>query len=204
MVIKAKIDLVRRGRFANSQFWRQAQEQVSSAVQGIDWPHGSGSFTINPERKGNGVVPIKAPAINYLQSAGWVAEQLPPGSNESGGFDLLTCSAGKYIGLEWETGNVASSYRSIDKSIDLLRQDLLSGAFIIVPSKSLAKYLTDRIGNWEELEKRLGYWQAAGQALISNGAFQLLVIEHDQCQSSAPLIPKGRDGNAFRARAGSI
>jgi len=47
-----------------------ALDEVSNAIREVDWPIGSGSFTINPERKGNGVKPIKANCITYLKRCG--------------------------------------------------------------------------------------------------------------------------------------
>ena len=49
--------------------------EIRRAIAEVDWPEGSGSFTIFPERKGNGVKPIKAKCMAYLQERGWVLEE---------------------------------------------------------------------------------------------------------------------------------
>jgi len=77
--------LIRRGAFAESAEWMRIREQVLDAVKGVDWPRGSGKFTIYPESgkkrgEGNGVKPIKDSAIARLVRNGWRAEyQWPVG-----------------------------------------------------------------------------------------------------------------------------
>src|SRR5262245_3634496 len=56
--------LLSAGRFAKSKDWAAIQHQVKEAVSKVDWPPGSGKFTIYPESgkkrdQGNGVTPIK-------------------------------------------------------------------------------------------------------------------------------------------------
>ena len=57
--------------------------------------------------------------------------------------------------VEWETGNVSSSHRSIDKMISTMYFSHVIGAVLIVPTKEFKTYLTDRVGNFEELEPLL-------------------------------------------------
>lgn len=62
---------------------------------------------------------------------------------------------------------------------------------LVVPSRRLYKYLTDRIGNISELEPYLDLWKAIP---CSNGVLQIVVIEHDAESWDVPRIGKGTDG----------
>jgi hypothetical protein len=57
----------------------------------------------------------------------------------------------KFFALEWETGNVSSSHRSLNKLVLGIQRGLLVGGALIVPTKHMYRYLTDRVGNYEEL-----------------------------------------------------
>ena len=84
--------LIHKGEFANSLEWQKIREQPLLAVKAVDWPLGSGSFSIYPESgkktgQGNGVKPIKNVAIAYLVKNGWriehpwpVGERVRPGT----------------------------------------------------------------------------------------------------------------------------
>ncbi|MGH7110837.1 MAG: hypothetical protein ACREFK_10460 [Stellaceae bacterium] len=102
-------------------------------------PPGSGAFTIYPESgkrrcEGNGVKPIKEAAIIHLVQAGWhpeyrwlVGERLRPGKMDAG----FVASAG-LVAFEWETGNISSSHRSLNKICLGLLTDVLKGGFLVV------------------------------------------------------------------------
>ncbi|MHB1034059.1 MAG: hypothetical protein ACYC35_08315 [Pirellulales bacterium] len=67
------------GTFAASRRWRTIRRRLHQAIRAVDWPPGSGSFTIHPESgkrrgEGNGVTPIKKGLIARLLSEGWHAE----------------------------------------------------------------------------------------------------------------------------------
>lgn len=178
----------------SSQEWIDLNEQVISAIKLIDWPHGSANFTIHPSRKGNGVVPIKAPLIGYLENLGWIAEApvaSPPGVLHPGDFDLLRkCSIGDII-VEWETGNISSSHRSINKILATLGKCIV-GAYLILPDKELAQYLTDRIGNYQEL---IPYFDSFREH-CPDFPFDIISVTYDNISNASPLIPKGTDGRA--------
>lgn len=191
------------GATATGARWKQAYEDVLSAIDAVDWPHGTGRFVIYPESgkrrgEGNGVTPIKIPCVAHLTRLGWVAEKkamdLPPeGVLSPGDLDaLLTTDAGKFA-LEWETGNISSSHRALNKlTVALLRQDI-QGGFLVLPSRHLARYLTDRIGNIDELRPYFYMWQ---QLPISDGMLTLIAVEYDDVSTDVPRIPKGTDGRA--------
>jgi len=77
--------------------------------------------------------------------------------------------------------------------IGLLRGVFL-GAVLVLPSRKLYPYLTDRIGNYEELEPYFDVWRAVR---LEEGFLAVFVIEHDQVDSSVPTITKGTDGRAL-------
>lgn len=196
-------DLCSSGPFYMSEEWLTACDQVKRAIQAADWPHGSGKFTIYPESgkkrgEGNGVVPIKKPCIDYLKRLGWLTEKLPPlehGVIKPGDLDALyKCSAG-FIGFEWETGNISSSHRAINKLLLTMQLGGLIGGFLVVPSDALKPFLTDRIGNIGELKPYLPLWSSIP---IKSGILRIEVVEHDATSFEVPRIPKGTDGRALQ------
>jgi hypothetical protein len=205
--------LVSKGRFAESAQWVKLRKQAHAAVRGAEWPIGSGKFTIYPESgkergKGNGVTPIKnftvrklvgdkpsyrmlgrAPTNEWVAECPWpVGERVRPGN-----MDVAYVWPGGMVCLEWETGNVSSSHRSLNKMcLGLIRGSLKAG-MLVVPSRALYRFLTDRIGNVDELEPYYELWKATP---CREGVLEIIVIEHDATSTSVPRIPKGKDGRA--------
>ncbi len=196
-------DVLSVGRFPYSPEWHTSCAQVEEAILITDWPHGSGKFTIYPESgkkrgKGNGVVPIKKPCLQRLNQLNWVTEKLPPlpvGVINPGDLDAIyRCEEG-FIGFEWETGNISSSHRAINKLLLTMQLGGLIGGFLVVPSDNLKVYLTDRIGNIGELRPYLPLWRSIR---IKEGALRIVVVEHDATSLEVPRIPKGTDGRALQ------
>lgn len=71
----------------------------------------------------------------------------------------------------------------------------LVGATLVVPSRQLYRWLTDRIGNFQELRPYLDLWKAIP---CENGVFEIVEIEQDVESLDVPRIPKGTDGRARR------
>ncbi|MDZ8258105.1 hypothetical protein [Nostoc sp. ChiQUE01b] len=65
---------------------------------------------------------------------------------------------------------------------------------MVLPSRKLYPYLTDRIGNYEELEPYFDVWRAVR---IEEGFLAIFVIEHDLLDNNVPKITKGTDGRAL-------
>ncbi len=202
MKIVNRVDIALGGGFDQSPEWATACAEVEAAVGAVDWPHGSGSFTVLPERRGNGVVPIKMPCVLHLKSLNWNTELLPPmgsvlqggGANKTGDLDALKAFNGAYVGFEWETGNISSSHRALNKLVMTMTEGHLKGGILVLPTRAFANYLTDRIGNYEELKP---YFPLYGQyPLPTGGAVRVISVEHDATSASAPRIPKGTDGRA--------
>lgn len=69
------------------------------------------------------------------------------------------------------------------------------GGILIIPRKSLAVYLTDRIGNYEEIAPYFCLYQNLN---IKNGIIGIIAIDYDEICNDVRLIPKGNDGNAVK------
>ena len=172
-----------------------AISDLKEAIAKVVWPIGNKSFVINPKRLGNGVKPIKREFIKFLESKKWQTEitvklidQLGAGPLDA----LLTTEAGN-IAVEWETGNISSSHRALNKMALAILQENIIGGFLIIPIRNLAKYLTDRIGNYEEIEPYFQLWQNIG---IKKGVLGIIGVDYDDINDEVPLIPKGKDGNS--------
>lgn len=201
MKIAAVHTLIRTGPYARSGHWREVREQIHRAVRSCEWPPGSGSFTIYPESgkrrgEGNGVKPIRDRFIEDLRSRGWEIEG--PAKNAAGeglgGFDAVLVGPYGPVVVEWETGNISSSHRSMNKLTMLLADGVIAAGTLVVPSRALYVYLTDRIGNVKELEPYFRLWRSVP---CRSGVLEVVVIEHDAISEKVPRIPKGTDGRAL-------
>jgi len=96
--------------------------------------------------------------------------------------------------LEWETGNISSSHRSLNKMAFGIAEGPLIGGALVVPSRALYTYLTDRVGNVRELEPYYRFWK---RAIRKDGVLAVLVVEHDATSTDVPKISKGTDGRAL-------
>lgn len=99
------------------------------------------------------------------------------------------------FGVEWETGNISSSHRAVNRLLLGYRQNLLIGGALIVPTRKLYRYLTDRIGNFSELEPYFELWKAT--AGWDEGVLAIIAVEHDGTDPKVPRIKKGTDGRAL-------
>lgn len=101
--------------------------------------------------------------------------------------------------IEWETGNVSSSHRAINKMIMGMLFGNILGAILIVPTREFAKYLTDRIGNYEELEPYFPLWEEfKHNKQMTSGFLCILAIEYDELDNTVPYIIKGQDGRSTK------
>lgn len=194
--------LISRGAFVESPVWSIIRSSLHAAICAVDWPPGSGSFTIFPESgrkrgEGNGVKPIKAGLMQHLSDTGWQLEvPLDIGSRkEPGEIDAVLATKLGLVAVEWETGNISSSHRALNKmTLGLLTKKLIAGT-LVVPSRALYPFLTDRIGNWDELEPYLPLWKSVP---CDVGVLEIVVIEHDATSTDVPRIPKGTSGRALQ------
>lgn len=96
--------------------------------------------------------------------------------------------------VEWETGNVSSSHRALNKIALGLLKGILIGGILIVPTREMYKYLTDRVGNYPEIEPYFPMWRALP---INDGVLAVIAIEQDAVSKEVPRIEKGTDGRAL-------
>lgn len=194
--------IIDAGEFSRSDEWKRLRGQITQAIKSVQWPPGSGSFTLYDEPgkkrgKGSGVKPIKQACMSKLESLGWqletpidIATVVRPGPMDATiqVRDHLFC-------VEWETGNVSSSHRAINKmALGILKKILIGGA-LIVPTREMYHYLTDRVGNFRELSPYFPLWSALN---IHEGLLIVMAIEHDAVSKDVPRIKKGTDGRALQ------
>ncbi|MEI8241963.1 MAG: hypothetical protein WCI17_01725 [bacterium] len=195
--------LLDAGAVSKSTEWINHYDEICKAIKAIDWPPGSGTFTLydEPGKKrgmGNGVTPIKTACMSRLRDEfGW---ELETGINVGtvklkGGVDATCPMAGRLLALEWETGNISSSHRALNKMCLGMIKGTLIGGVLILPTRKMYRYLTDRVGNIDEVEPYYPLWSAIP---ITKGILAVIVIEHDAASRDVPRIPKGTDGRALQ------
>lgn len=197
--------LINVGPFTDTDAWKVVEAEIREAIASVVWPPGNDRFVINPSgpKHDNGVVPIRKGFIAALELLGWEAERPFPvtevekapgrrpgpidGTRYLSGFGL------KPFVAEWETGNISSSHRAMNKMALALKRGVISGGLWIVPSGRLAPYLTDRIGNYPEFEP---YFDLYTDLEVEFGYLGAAVVEHDDTDPNVVKLGKGRDGNA--------
>lgn len=138
------------------------------------------------------------PAIRLYPS---LEEYREPITSDFGGFDFITTGEGGHrIAIEWETGNISSSHRSMNKLAIALTNGIVDIGVLILPSRSLYEHLTDRIGNIGELSGYLAMWEGL-KASVERGLLAVTVVEHDfLTDGDFPYLPRGNDGRAEEGR----
>jgi hypothetical protein len=196
MKIVQEVSLVSVGSFEESSDWSIIRDEIREAISLIVYPPGTSRFTINPTRHGNGVKPIKEACMIALRDRfGWNLEtSINYATRSPGKVDATKALDNHLFALEWETGNISSSHRAVNKMVLGLLRNVFLGAVLVLPSRKLYPYLTDRIGNYEELEPYFDVWRSVR---LEEGFLAIFVIEHDQIDSSVPMITKGTDGRAL-------
>lgn len=192
--------LISAGRFPKSPEWTRIRGKLHQSIKKVDWPVGSGKFTIFPQSgkkrgEGNGVKPIKNSLMRDLEQKGWTTEghaALDTG-RDPGDYDAMLETRSGSVVVEWETGNISSSHRSLNKlALSLMKGKIVAGT-LVVPTRGLYKYLTDRVGNMQELEPYLELWKAVP---CKEGVLEIVAVEHDAESMDVPRIPKATNGRA--------
>lgn len=200
--------LIDAGGFTRTPAWQRVLNDVKAAIDLVRWPPGASSFTIYAESgkkrgKGNGVKPIKTGFVLKLVELGWKPEQRYSKAEKAaatvlpGAFDAWLDLSGQRLApfvVEWETGNISSSHRALNKMAMALQAGEISGGILVLPTRALAKFLTDRVGNYEELVAYFPYWSGLSVRL---GYLGILAIEHDATSLEVERIKKGTDGRAL-------
>lgn len=176
-----------------SKEFRDILRDIDEAIASVVWNHKK-KFVINPTRRGNGVVPIKNNFVKHLTKRGWLSEHrmvFSSGMNP-GPVDVVKKTSFGLFVVEWETGNISSSHRALNKiAIGILQKKIIGGV-LILPDRSLANYLTDRVGNFEEIEPYFMMYSS----IIKRGIMGVYSVTYSAISKNVPLIPKGKDGNA--------
>ena len=132
-----------------------------------------------------------------LKDLGWDLE-VPleiSSPNRPGKLDAVFHTLHGPVAVEWETGNISSSHRALNKmTLGLLKGRLACGT-LIVPSRKFYKFLTDRVGNFQELEP---YWDVWRSIPHEEGVLEVVEVEHDAESYEVPRIPKVTDGRALQ------
>ncbi len=189
--------LISAGEFEATEEWLDIRTEIREAVSSVVWPEGSDKFIINPVRKGNGVKPIKNGCMIVLRDKfGWEAEKsiFIRDVKRPGNVDAIRLTSTKPFVFEWETGNISSSHRALNKIALGLLRETISGGVLVLPTRNIYPYLTDRIGNYEELQPYFQTWKSMP---IKQGIMIIIAVEHDDIDTSVPLIQKGTDGRAL-------
>lgn len=212
------------GGVGQSVDWSALHDSYVRAIGGVEHPAGSGMLTLR-RRQGayrNGVKPLRTQFLERMvRQERWSPEgpvnisggvspspifsypgnqvYSEPVTSEFGAFDFITStSTGFRIAIEWETGNISSSHRSMNKLAIALASGVLEAGVLIVPSRGLYQHLTDRIGNIGELSPYLPMWSGLSSS-VKRGLLAITVVEHDELSDSVdvPYLERGRDGNAI-------
>lgn len=182
-----------------------ALREIRTAIKAIRWPRGGKDFAIHPESgrrrgEGNGVVPIRKAFLVALEASDWTSEMPFPLEGIAGGARFGRMDAAKRFSsappfmVEWETGNISSSHRSMNKLALGLIEGVIAGGVLIVPTRELAQYLTDRVGNVRELEPYFPLWSSIS---VSRGYLSVIAVEHDRTSRRVGRIAKTTSGRAL-------
>ena len=129
-------------------------------------------------------------------------EHREPITSKFGGFDFqILTKTGLRVAIEWETGNISSSHRSINKLVIALASGAIQAGVVIVPSRDCYAQLTERIGNIGELSGYLELWEAA-KGRIKRGLLAISVVEQDEVTDApnVPYLSVGKDGRAKKTK----
>lgn len=170
---------------------------IRSAIGNVVWPPKARGFAINPVVDGNGVLPIKVGFMQKLKRLKWRLEDRPilakglgPGKVDA----LKVLPDGRQFAAEWETGNISSSHRALNKLCMGILDGHLAGGVLILPDRELYRFLTQRIGNYRELAP---YFPLYRRLRDLKGLLAVFAISYDSTSDKSPLIPKGLDGNSM-------
>jgi len=189
--------ILAKGLFANSEQWAQIDREIITSIHSVVWPPSNDEFVIYPESgkkrgKGSGVVPIKQSCMENLQHLGWSTRD----RRNPLRFDAVRrCNDILLFGFEWETGNISSSHRAVNRILRGHKEGFLVGGALVLPTQNLAQYLTDRVGNYEELEPYFDVWS---NYQWKEGVLVIYGVEHDSTSTEVPRIRKGTDGRALQ------
>ena len=165
------------------------------------------------ESSRNGVGPIKKQFLDRMKNLGWKWEAplsledhiqsinlkeaflnypeytklAEPLNTSFGNLDFWLTSGDKRVAIEWETGNISSSHRSVNKLCLAILAGTIDIAVVVVPSGKLAGHVTDRIGNLHELMPYFAFWRHATDK-VKSGLLVISEVEHDELDDSLQYL----------------
>jgi hypothetical protein len=197
-IIKTEV-LIDKGPFSKSAEYAQLKQEIETTIKSMVWPPGADTFSIYGAKHANGVVPIKEMFVDLLvrDRPHWQTEVslTIPARKKPGPIDVAAKVGNRLFAVEWETGNISSSHRAMNKLAMGLLHHVLNAGFLITPTRKMYAYLTDRTGNLEELSP---YFDILQSTSIDEGVLGVIAVEHDSVSQEVPKFPKGTDGRALR------
>lgn len=178
--------LIEQKPFASTAY-HEIVESVNSMVSVIN----------NLGKNCNGVVPLKEPCYRKLEDEfGWYRKKpLDVLAQKGGPIDVYklfsdgTCSF--RVGVEFETGNISSAHRAMNKLSLGLHNGELDLAVLMMPMHKLSYYLTDRVSNYEELKPYF--------PLVSEIPFIMIGFDVEEYSVKVECLAKGKDGMSERS-----
>jgi hypothetical protein len=201
MIIRKVEVLIDKGSFSQSTAWKRIQSDILESIKSLEHPIGAGKFILRDELgkkrgKGSGVKPIRDMFCKRIREEGWnletkleIASRLRPGP-----LDATKEVGNQLFAVEWETGNISSSHRALNKlSLGIINKKFVGGA-LVLPTRKMYQYLTDRVGNFEELQPYFPLWRCLQ---CSEGLLVIFAVEQDAVDKTVPRLLKGTDGRAL-------
>ena len=176
---------------AHNPFACQAFQEITDAVNSMV------RVINNSEKNCNGVGPLKEACYRMLEEQyGWYREKPLAVLAEKGGpidvYKSFSDTDGCFnVGIEFETGNISSAHRAMNKLNLGVHNGELHLAVLMMPMHRLSYYLTDRVSNYEELKPYF--------SLVSDVPFIMIGFNVEEYSSDVPCLAKGSDGMSKRS-----
>lgn len=180
-------------------FAKQAFYEVEQSIKNNVTLHHNIFILNNSAKNCNGVVPVKEKCYEILEEQfHWFREKplvyFQDDAQKGGPIDVYKEFGSDTdifkVGLEFETGNISSAHRSLNKLCVGIKKQELNMAILMMPVKRMSFYLTDRVSNYEELEPYF--------LLLDNVPFIVFGFDAEEYSPDAPILPKGKDGMSPR------
>jgi hypothetical protein len=138
--------LLSRGFYSNSPRWKRTRLAIHQGVR------------ICSTRDG---------FLNRLEKKGWAIQSRVASAlgRKLGRLDAVAQGCGGPIVVEWKTGDISSSYLSLNKMALLLHSGAIAAGTLVIPSQGR---------NIEELESCFPLWRSVP---CENGALEIVVTE---------------------------
>jgi hypothetical protein len=130
--------LMNYGAIGETEEWRTIHTEIREAIAAVVWPPSSKQFVINPTLHGNGVKPIKDGCLLASRNKfGWKLETpiFIRETRKPGKVDALRSTTHGDVVFEWETGNISSSHRALNKITLGLINGLIIGGILVLPTR---------------------------------------------------------------------